>query len=212
MQPVFPKEKLCKRGVGKGLKIGILGLQVDDSEHAAAMKRALDNRGDIDIVRHDGIVPDCDGLVIPGGESTTISRLMAKSGLDEEIKRAASAGTPIMATCAGLVLVSSRIQGDAKVRPLGLMDIIIGRNVFGSQKDSFEADLNVQGFNRPYRAVFIRAPAIVDAYDGAQVLAKIENNIVAARQKNVLALAFHPELTGDQWFHQLFLDIVMNMA
>lgn len=212
MQRPFLKQKLCKLGAGRGLKIGILGLQGDVLEHTLAMKRALDGLGDITIVRQTGVVPDCDGLVIPGGESTTLSRLMAESGIGEEIKRAASKGMPIMATCAGLVLVSSNIQGDTKVKPLELMDITIGRNVFGSQKDSFEADLDVQGFDRPYRAVFIRAPAIVDAGDEAQVLAKIDKNIVAARQKNVLALAFHPELTGDQRFHRLFLSIIMNMV
>lgn len=210
MPQLSQKQRLCKLGAGKGLKIGILGLQGDVSEHALAMKRTLDGQGDVAIVRQTGAAPDCDGLIIPGGESTTISRLMIRSGINEEIKKAASAGMPIMATCAGLVLVSSNILGDTKVKPLVLMDIAIGRNVFGSQKESFEMNLDVRGFDRPYRAVFIRAPAIVNAGDGVQVLAKIDKNIVAARQKNVLALAFHPELTHDQRFHQLFLNMILN--
>ncbi len=212
MQRPFLKQKLCKLGAGKGLKIGILGLQGDVSEHALAMKRALDGLGDIAIVRQTGVVPNCDGLVIPGGEGTNLSRLMARSGIGEEIKRAASSGMPIMATCAGLVLVSSSILGDTKVRSLGLRDTTIGRNVFGSQKDSFEADLDVRGFDSPYRAEFIRAPAIIDIGDQVQVLAKVDENIVAARQKNVLALAFHPELTEDLRFHRLFLSMILNMA
>lgn len=189
-------------------KIGVIALQGDVSEHVAAMGRALGSRGSVVQVRRAGIVPNCDGLVLPGGESTTLSRQLAKAGIDQEIKRAATSGVPVLATCAGLVLVSSVIQGDSSVRPLGLMDTTIGRNVFGSQKESFEADLDVVGFDRPFRAVFIRAPAIVSVGEEVQVLAKVEENSVAARQKNVLCLAFHPELTEDLRFHRMFLDSV----
>lgn len=189
-------------------KIGVIALQGDVSEHVAAMGRALGSRGSVVQVRRAGIVPNCDGLVLPGGESTTLSRQLAKAGIDQEIKRAATSGVPVLATCAGLVLVSSVIQGNSSVRPLGLMDTTIGRNVFGSQKESFEADLDVVGFDRPFRAVFIRAPAIVSVGKEVQVLAKVEENSVAARQKNVLCLAFHPELTEDLRFHRMFLDSV----
>lgn len=190
------------------LRIGVLGLQGDVSEHVRAMQQALDGRGEVALVRSAGINPECDGLALPGGESTTLSKLIAKTGIDDEIKKAAAAGIPILATCAGLVLVSRKIQGDARVKSLGLTDTTIGRNIFGTQKDSFEADLDVQGFDRPYRAVFIRAPAIVEVGDQVQVLAKVDENIVAARQKNVLSLAFHPELTDDKRFHQLFLGLI----
>ena len=190
------------------LRIGVLGLQGDVSEHVRAMQRALDGRGEVALVKSAGIIPDCDGLAIPGGESTTLSKLIAGSGIDDEIKKAAAAGSPILATCAGLVLVSGKIQGDARVKSLGLTDTTIGRNVFGTQKDSFEADLDVLGFDRPYHAVFIRAPAIVEVGDQVQVLARVDENIVAARQKNVLSLAFHPELTDDLRIHQLFLDMI----
>jgi 5'-phosphate synthase pdxT subunit len=154
------------------------------------------------------MVPGCDGLVLPGGESTTLSQQIAKAGIDQEIKRAADAGVPVLATCAGLVLVSRKIEGDTKVRPLDLMDTTIGRNVFGSQRESFEADLNVKGFDRPYRAVFIRAPAIVSVGKAVRILAKVGENSVAAKQENVLCLSFHPELTDDQRFHWLFLDMI----
>lgn len=190
------------------VKIGVVALQGDVSEHVLAMERALKGRGSVVEVRRAGIVPECDGLVLPGGESTTICRQLESSGIGDEIKRAAKAGVPIMATCAGLVLVSSEIEGDCKVRPLLLMDTKIGRNAFGPQRESFEADLDIKGFNRPYRAVFIRAPAIVDVGKDVDVLAKVNDFIVAARQKNLLCLAFHPELTDDLRFHQIFLKMM----
>lgn len=172
------------------------------------MERALKGKGSVVPVRRAGIVPECDALVIPGGESTTISRQLEGSGVKDEILKAASSGVPIMATCAGLVLVSNEIEGDSRVRPLKLMDTRIGRNAFGPQRESFEADLDVQGFDQPYRAIFIRAPAIVDVGKEVETLARIDDFIVAARQKNVICLAFHPELTDDTRFHQLFLKMV----
>lgn len=185
-------------------RIGVLALQGDVSEHVLAMQRALSGKGEVLEIRRPGEIPGCDGLVLPGGESTTISRLLEISGMAQELKAAARSGVPILATCAGLVLVSRKIEGDAKVRPLGLMDIKIDRNAFGPQRESFEADLQVEGFDRPYRAVFIRAPAIVDVGEKVQVLARIGEVVVGARQDNLLALAFHPELTEDMRFHQIF--------
>ena len=168
------------------------------------MQRALSGKGEVLEIRRPGEILGCDGLVLPGGESTSISRQLEISGMAQELKAAARSGVPILATCAGLVLVSREIEGDAKVRPLGLMDIKIDRNAFGPQRESFEADLQVEGFDRPYRAVFIRAPAIVDVGEKVQVLARIGEVVVGARQDNLLALAFHPELTEDMRFHQIF--------
>ncbi|NMB86283.1 MAG: pyridoxal 5'-phosphate synthase glutaminase subunit PdxT [Methanothrix sp.] len=185
-------------------RIGVLALQGDVSEHVLAMQRALLGRGEVLEIRRPGEILGCDGLVLPGGESTSISRQLEISGMAQELKAAARSGVPILATCAGLVLVSREIEGDAKVRPLGLMDIKVDRNAFGPQRESFEADLQVEGFERPYRAVFIRAPAIVDVGNKVQVLARIGEVIVGARQDNLLALAFHPELTEDMRFHQIF--------
>jgi 5'-phosphate synthase pdxT subunit len=190
------------------LCIGVIALQGDVSEHVQAMQRALQGRGEVVEVRRPGQMAQCDGLVLPGGESTTICRQLESSGMAEELKRAAQSGVPILATCAGLVLVSKRIEGEGKVRPLGLMDIKTGRNAFGSQRESFEADLEVAGLEQPYRAVFIRAPAIVEAGEGVQVLARVGEAVVAARQKSILALAFHPELTCDMRFHQIFLKML----
>jgi len=189
-------------------RIGVVALQGDVSEHVSAMQRALQGRGEVIEIRKAGLIPGCSGLVLPGGESTTISRQLANSGMTEELKAAAKAGVPILATCAGLVLVSKDIGGDAKVEPLGLMDIKIDRNAFGPQRESFEADLQVEGFEKPYRAIFIRAPAIARAGEGVQVLARVGEAIVAARQKNLLALAFHPELTDDTRFHQIILKML----
>ncbi len=187
-------------------KIGVIALQGDVSEHVDAMRRALGDKGIVVEIRKAGEIPECDGLVIPGGESTTISTQLEMGGMVGELKDFVSRGKPILATCAGLVLVSSTIEGDTRVKPLGLMDTTVDRNAFGSQKDSFEADLAVEGFEKPYRAVFIRAPVISDIGKAVQVLARVEDKIVAARQGNVLCLAFHPELTADRRFHQMFMS------
>ena len=197
-------------------RIGVLALQGDVSEHVTALERAMQDRegqggrrGEVVEVRKPGQMEQCSALVLPGGESTAIFRQLERSGLTEELKAAAISGKPILATCAGLVLVSKEIEGDdERVKPLGLMDIKINRNAFGPQKESFEADLEIAGLEQPYRAVFIRAPAIAEVGDGVQVLAKVGDAVVAARQKNLLALAFHPELTCDSRIHQIFLKML----
>ncbi len=194
------------------LRIGVIALQGDVSEHVLAMERALQGKGEVQAVRTPGIIPGCDGLVLPGGESTTISKQLASSEMAEELKKAVYAGVPLLATCAGLVLVSREIEGEMRVKPLGLMDTRIGRNAFGPQRESFEADLDVKGFDRPYRAVFIRAPAIVRVGEGVDVLARVGENIVAARQNSIMALAFHPELTDDLRFHDIFLKMLKERA
>ena len=192
-------------------RIGVLALQGDVSEHVSALKRAV---GSVDMtvevveVRKPGQIEKCQALALPGGESTTIRRQLDNSGLAEELRAAAVSGKPILATCAGLVLVSKEIEGESRVKPLGLMDITVGRNAFGPQRESFEADLAVKGLDRPYRAVFIRAPAVVRAESSVEVLARIGEIVVAARQKNLLALAFHPELTEDLRIHQMFLKML----
>ena len=189
-------------------RIGVLALQGDVSEHVQAMQKALDGKGEVRTIRKLGQMEQCAALVLPGGESTTICHQLESSGLIGELKRAAALGKPILATCAGLVIISKEIEGESKVKPLGLMDIKISRNAFGSQRESFEADLSVEGFERPYRAVFIRAPAIVEVGKSVEVLARVDSIVMAARQKNILALAFHPELTDDMRFHQIFLKML----
>jgi 5'-phosphate synthase pdxT subunit len=189
-------------------RIGVLALQGDVSEHVLALKRAGQEKVQVVEIRKSGQMEACQALVLPGGESTTIRRQLESFGLIEELKAAARRGLPILATCAGLVLVSLEVVGDSKVRPLGLMDIKINRNAFGPQRESFEADLQIKGLDLPYRAVFIRAPAIAQVGDGVEVLARMGEVVVAARQKNLLALAFHPELTKDPRIHQIFLKML----
>jgi 5'-phosphate synthase pdxT subunit len=191
-------------------KIGVLALQGDVSEHVLALERAGKGKIQVVEVRTSGQMEECRALVLPGGESTTICRQLESSGLTEELRAAALSGKPILATCAGLVLISQEIEdgSDSRVKPLCLMDIKISRNAFGPQRESFEADLQIKGLDRPYHAVFIRAPAIAQVGSGVEVLASVGKAVVAARQKNMLALAFHPELTNDTRIHQIFLKML----
>ena len=188
-------------------RIGVLALQGDVSEHILALQRAAP---DLEVVaaRRPGQIERCQALVIPGGESTTIRRQMDSSGITAELVAAARSGMPVLATCAGMVLICREIVGEGRFRPPGLMDIAVSRNAFGAQRESFEADLDFKELDRPYRAVFIRAPLIVGAGQGVEVLARLDEGVVAAREKNLMALAFHPELTDDSRIHRIFLDML----
>ena len=189
------------------LKIGVLALQGDIWEHVNALQKIPERIEVLGVIKP-GQMKSCSALVLPGGESTTIFQQLNSSGLVEELLAAANSGKPILATCAGLVLISKEIEGDRHVQPLGLMDIKVSRNAFGPQRESFEADLDVVGMDRPYRAVFIRAPAVSEVGGDVQVLARVGKAAVAVREKNLLGLAFHPELTDDMRFHQLFLKML----
>jgi len=205
-------------------KIGIIAIQGNVEEHFRAFEKTLAEReveqgekGEVVKIKHSGIVGSCDAIVIPGGESTTIGRLMQREGISEEIKEAAGEageGTPIFGTCAGMVLLAK--EGNEEVartgQPLlGLMDVRVKRNAFGRQRESFEVPLKMSvsddfGFDEPFPAVFIRAPALTHAADSVEVLATLNGRIVAARQGNLLALSFHPELTADRRIHHYFLE------
>lgn len=184
-----------------GKKVGVLALQGDVSEHIRAFEEALDGAGTVVPVRSPADLAGCDALAIPGGESTTIARLIDESGLREEIL-AFDGG--IFATCAGMVLVAAEIS-DTRFAPLGLVDIAVDRNAFGRQRDSFETDLPVKGLDAPFHAVFIRAPLAVRAGPGVEVLATVPQGIVAVRQGKHMVLSFHPELGGDLRLHRIFL-------
>jgi 5'-phosphate synthase pdxT subunit len=186
-------------------KAGVIAVQGDVAEHAAAIRRAADRHGEaceVETIRSAGTVPECDLLLLPGGESTTISRLLAEEGIDEEIRAFVADGKPTLATCAGLI-VASRDAKDDRVRTLDLLDISVDRNAFGRQKDSFEAALDVAGLDAPFPAVFIRAPVIDEVGPGVEVLATVEGRPVAVRRDNVLGTSFHPELTDDSRLHGL---------
>jgi len=187
------------------MRIGVLASQGAFIEHIAHLSRLKVEALPVRLAPQlDGL----DGLVIPGGESTTITKLMASSNLTDEIKRLARQGFPIFGTCAGMIVLSTP-NSDRDVEPLGLMDIIVKRNAFGRQVDSFETELaaSVLG-EKPFPAVFIRAPLIEQTNGDVEILAQLaDGTIVAARQGNMLVTAFHPELTDDLRFHQYFLEI-----
>ena len=187
------------------LKAGVIAVQGDVAEHADAIRRAAERHGEsceVEAIRSAGVVPDCDLLLLPGGESTTISRLLRDEGIDEEIRAFAAAGKPMLATCAGLI-VASRDAKDDRVRTLDILDVSVDRNAFGRQKDSFEAALDVTGLDSAFPAVFIRAPAIDEIGADVEVLARIDGRPVAVREGNVVGTSFHPELTDDSRIHGL---------
>ncbi|MFB6123176.1 MAG: pyridoxal 5'-phosphate synthase glutaminase subunit PdxT [Haloferacaceae archaeon] len=186
-------------------KAGVIAVQGDVREHAAAIERAAaahDREADVVEIRRSGVVPDCDALMLPGGESTTISRLLRTEGIDEEIVSHVAAGKPVLATCAGLI-VASRDANDERVEPLDVLDVSVDRNAFGRQKDSFEAPLDVAGLDDPFHAVFIRAPLVSDLGPNVDVLASWNDRPVAVREGPVVGTSFHPELTRDVRIHRL---------
>lgn len=153
---------------------------------------------------------EVDGLILPGGESTTIGKLMGEWGLTEKIRSRVREGMAVYGTCAGMILLAKDIIGSDQPR-LGLMDVSVRRNAFGRQQESFEADLNVPEFGQdPVRAVFIRAPLIEHAQPNVKVMASIGDDIVIARQDKMLVTAFHPELTADDRIHRYFIDMAQN--
>ncbi len=187
------------------LTAGVVAVQGDVSEHAEAIERASASHGEeseIVEIRESGLVPECDVLLLPGGESTTISRLLEREGIGEEIIDHVEAGKPLLATCAGLIVSSTDAQDD-RVETLNLLDVTVERNAFGRQKDSFEAPLDVDGLDESFPAVFIRAPVIDEVFDDVEVLATWDDNPVAVKQGPVVGTAFHPELTDDSRLHDL---------
>ncbi|WP_434510900.1 pyridoxal 5'-phosphate synthase glutaminase subunit PdxT [Desulfitobacterium sp. AusDCA] len=186
-------------------KIGILALQGAFREH----RQALESLGcEVAEVRKPGDLDGINGLIIPGGESTTMGKLLQVDDLGEKIKRLAKNNLPIFGTCAGMIVLSKNIEGSDQYR-LGLMDVTVQRNAFGRQIASFETDLEIPALGQgPVRAVFIRAPYIKNVAPNVGILAEYEKKIVFARQGNMIASAFHPELTKDRRVHQYFLSIV----
>jgi len=190
------------------MRIGVLAVQGAFAEHLAVLRKlkseALPVRLPLELI-------SLDGLIIPGGESTTISRLMRDYNLSDKIRKLAESGLPILGTCAGLIILAKEIS-DSKVETLGLMDIVVRRNAFGRQRESFEAELAIPALGeKPFPGVFIRAPIIEQANGNVAVLSRLDNGtIVAARQEKLIATAFHPELTSDLRLHKYFMDIISN--
>jgi 5'-phosphate synthase pdxT subunit len=195
------------------LRVGVLAVQGAVSEHLDAIRQAAKARGlDVEAVavRTPDELSKVHGLILPGGESTTISRLLRSGGLQGPmVKRATKGDLAVMGTCAGMILLSAKaVHGveDKDIHLLGLLDAEVDRNAFGRQRDSFEAELDVQGVGK-VPAVFIRAPVLTKAWGPTQVLARNERGIVAVRKGKVIGTAFHPELTGDTRIHELFLEM-----
>ncbi len=186
-------------------KAGVVAVQGDVSEHQRAIEQAgAANGHDIEAVeiRQSGVVPECDLLLIPGGESTAISRLLHREGIAAEIIDHVAAGRPVLATCAGLIVLSND-SGDERVETLDLLDVTVERNAFGRQRDSFEGPLEVRGLSEPFPAVFIRAPVIDSVGESVEVLAEFDGRPVAVREDNIVGTAFHPELRADPRIHDL---------
>lgn len=196
------------------VRVGIIAIQGAVSEHVDTVERTLDSLGLKGTAVQVRRLPDLErvqALILPGGESTTIAKLLVKFGLFDEIISRAHEGMPIMGTCAGTILLAK--QGDDQVsktqtKLLGLMDMAVDRNAFGRQRESFETDITVEGLKGPLHAVFIRAPAITRVWGKCKVLSRFEDKIVIAKQGNLLALAFHPELTKDLRLHSLLLQMI----
>jgi len=188
------------------MKIGVLASQGAFAEHISVLHRL---GVEAVPVRLPGELAGLDGLIIPGGESTSIGRLMLDYNLAKEIKDLARNGMPIFGTCAGMILLAEKDSGSSS-EPLGVMALTVKRNAFGRQRDSFETELPIPVLGeKPFPAVFIRAPAIQGVNGKAEILARLADGTgVAARQGKLLVSAFHPELTDDLRFHQYFVDIV----
>jgi pyridoxal 5'-phosphate synthase pdxT subunit len=197
--------------------IGVFALQGDVREHL----RVLDSLGARAIgVRRLGELERCDGMVVPGGESTTMFKLARTFDLFEPIRQRIKEGMPVFGTCAGMIMLADRIEdGTPDQETLGGLDITVRRNAFGRQVDSFEGDLDFAGLDDPVHAIFIRAPWVEQAGPGVEVLAHDDpsvgaaaGRIVAVRQGSLMATSFHPEVGGDDRIHRMFVDLVSSTS
>jgi 5'-phosphate synthase pdxT subunit len=194
------------------MKIGVLAIQGAVSEHITAVKKAMNEckmSGTTIYIKEKKDIESIDALIVPGGESTTISKFILNKKMSDIIIKKASEGMPILGTCAGSIVLAkeiSRLEGEvSQTHLLKLMDMHIVRNAFGRQRESFESDIDIKGFDKPFQAAFIRAPAITKTWGNCEALSKLNDKIVMARQGNMLAVTFHPELTEDTRIHKMFL-------
>ena len=206
----------------ENITIGVLGIQGDIEENLAATKVALQNmriKGNAEQVRYHEEVEKVDGLVLPGGESTVVSTLASMQGeggeLFQTIKKQVSEGMPIMGICAGMILLSrrayDRVVGETKQKLLGALDVVVERNAFGRQNESFEVNLEVPTLGKSrLKAIFIRAPVVTEIGTGVNIMAELNGKIVAVTQKNIIGTSFHPELSDDYRIHKQFVSTVLN--
>ena len=199
----------------KHLTVGVLGLQGDIEEHIAITELALAHlglEGKVIWAKTTKDIERVDNLIIPGGESTVIGRLAEYNRTLRAIKKRILEGMPVLGTCAGLIMLArkvyDRVVGEVKQPILGVMDVVVERNAFGRQRESFEADLEIPALGeKPFRGIFIRAPAIRELGPQVKALCRLNGVVVAAQQHNMIGVAFHPELTDDTRLHEYFIRL-----
>lgn len=185
-------------------RVGVLGLQGDVREHVSLLG---DLGVDAVVVKTPEALASVSALVVPGGESTTIGKMAVRFGLIEPLKEAIGEGLPTYGTCAGMIFLAAAVtEGDQPL--LGVLDVVVRRNAFGRQNESFEADVAIDGLDDPFHAVFIRAPWIEKVGGEVEVLASVDDHPVMVRQDHILATSFHPELTGDGRIHQMLVELI----
>ncbi|GAB6100948.1 pyridoxal 5'-phosphate synthase glutaminase subunit PdxT [Thermococcus atlanticus] len=192
------------------MRVGVIGVQGAVSEHIEASKKALENLGvdgEVFWLKRPEQLGSLDAIIIPGGESTTISRLMVKNGLFDKVRELGESGLPVMGTCAGLIMLSKEVVGATPEQMfLELLDVRVNRNAYGRQVDSFEASLRLSFDDEPFQGVFIRAPRIVELLSReVKPIAWLGDRIVGVEQNSIIGLEFHPELTDDTRLHEYFL-------
>jgi pyridoxal 5'-phosphate synthase pdxT subunit len=202
------------------ITLGILGIQGDIEENKKVVEDALNHlklTGTVQPVKYSQDLNEIDGLILPGGESTVVGTLIKiRDGLLTAIKRRIMEDMPVLGTCAGMIMLSrrayDRIIGDTKQELLSSLDIVVERNAFGRQKDSFEAGLQIPalGQNSAFKGVFIRAPIVSEVGKAVDIIARLDDKIVGVRQRNIIATSFHPELSGDNRIHKEFIRVVQD--
>lgn len=196
------------------IKIGVLGIQGDIEENILSIAEALKNlnlQGTVESVRYSESIDELDGLILPGGESTVIGNLLSIQGnIFQTIKKKITEGMPVLGTCAGLIMLSKRtydkVVGETKQKLFGVLDVVIERNAFGRQHESFEVDLDIPILGKElFRGIFIRSPIINNVGESVNILTKLNDKIVAVKQNNIIGTSFHPELSTDRRLHELFI-------
>jgi pyridoxal 5'-phosphate synthase pdxT subunit len=196
------------------IKIGVLGIQGDIEENILSVVEALKNlnlQGNVESVRYSESIAELDGLILPGGESTVIGNLLSIQGnIFQTIKKKITEGMPVLGTCAGLIMLSKRtydkVVGETKQNLFGVLDVVIERNAFGRQHESFEVDLDIPILGKGlFRGIFIRSPIINNVGESVNILTKLNDKIVAVKQNNIIGTSFHPELSTDRRLHELFI-------
>ncbi len=203
------------------IKIGVLGIQGDIEENILSTEEALKNQnlqGTVESVRYSESIAELDGLILPGGESTVIGSLLSIHGkVFQTIEKRITEGMPVLGTCAGLIMLSKRaydkVVGETKQKLFGMLDVVIERNAFGRQHESFEVDLEIPILGRDlFRGIFIRAPIINNVGENVTILTKLNDKIVAVKQNNIIGTSFHPELSADRRLHELFIKNILEFS